>query len=745
MSKNFKVQVEFSPLNDDKLIKALENLAIAQDKLRKANHNLQISAERVNQAQIRTKILLDRATTAAEKNRLAVEKLKVQKKTLQARLDKANLALTRYRNGLKSTTRTGVVATRNNRLLSNSFATIRSTLLLASFGVGLVSSSFIRLASLAGEQKRVEDQLAVALGRTSQALLDQASALQQTTGFGDESIIAAQAQLAAFTDNEEAIKRLTVSTLDFATAQGMTLNEAAKLIGKTIGSTTNALSRYGVTVQGAVGSTERLDSAVAGIATLFADQATTRLLSFNGQLELAAGNIGDVGEDLGAELVPQLTLALTNFNKFALIIQKNSRAFEALQAGLKLGVVILSTYFIRLNAVRKLLFFIPNLLKNAFTGTGKLNSMVKASSTAFGFFRKRLASVAKMFKSGDKVGIAEGVKQGAKAFRLLDKRLITTGLQSLAATSVVGGLAAKFTGLRKSIEGVIDPSKIDNVVSNQTVKTKKELNMETAKYLELVAKETTALDKLNQKRFILASNTKVEENERKALVKTIGEVNKQSGLQIELGEIKSVQDLQNAIATQQKLSLNDEEIKKAQDLAATLFNLNMIQESGSISNAKATQLRISSLSQLAGSFAQLNSSSKSASIVSLRLQQIEAIASAYNAQNRFLEMKPPRPVLGRLALAQGLANAALIEKQASKARAAATGADFVTQGFTRMTVGEEGAERVQVTPLGGNNRAAAGGMRDITVNINGNVAGTNEFVRDVLIPSIEDTIDRNLA
>ena len=91
-------------------------------------------------------------------------------------------------------------------------------------------------------------------------------------------------------------------------------------------------------------------------------------------------------------------------------------------------------------------------------------------------------------------------------------------------------------------------------------------------------------------------------------------------------------------------------------------------------------------------------------------------------------------------------NAALIEKQASKARSAAMGADFVTQGFTRMTVGEEGAERVQVTPLGANSRASVGGgTRPITVNINGNVAGTNEFVRDVLIPSIEDTIDRNLA
>ena len=131
----------------------------------------------------------------------------------------------------------------------------------------------------------------------------------------------------------------------------MTLNEAAKLLGKSIGSSTNALSRYGVTITGAVGSTERLDSAVAGIAQLFGDQATARLLSFNGQLELAAGNIGDVGEDLGAELVPALTEALKNFNKFALFVQEK-KAFSALKAGLGFAATAAALFFVRLNALK---------------------------------------------------------------------------------------------------------------------------------------------------------------------------------------------------------------------------------------------------------------------------------------------------------------------------------------------------------------------------------------------------------
>ncbi len=740
MSKNFKVQVEFRPIGDKDLIDALKALAVEQTKLSKANANLQISAERVNQAQIRTKMLLDKATSAAIKNKIAVEKLKTQKKILEARLQKTTTALKRYQLGLKSTTRTGVVATRNNRLLSNSFATIRSTLLLASFGIGLVSSSFIRLATLAGEQKRVEDQLAVALGRTSQALLDQASALQQTTGFGDESIVAAQAQLAAFTDNEEAIKRLTVSTLDFATAQGMTLNEAAKLLGKSIGSSTNALSRYGVTITGAVGSTERLDSAVAGIAQLFGDQATARLLSFNGQLELAAGNIGDVGEDLGAELIPQLTLALTNFNKFALFVQENAKAFSALKAGLGLAATAAALFFVRLNALKTVIRLLISPITALRKGTGGLKKIIDGTKNSFGLLTQRLKNLAPGVKNIGKNTVAT-----AKAVTMFGKRTEVTGLAQAAFGSFVAFSANKLTGFTTNLKEAVFGKEEDAKATDDQTKSLRELMKETPKYLELLAKETTALDKLNQKRFILASNTKVEENQRKALVKTIGELNKQSGLQIELGDIKNFQDLQNEIVTQDKLKLNEEEIKKALELAQALFDLNMITATGSISNQKANELRLQSMADLGNAFAQLNAGSKSAALVAIRLDQIKAVANAYGAFGQYMDQDPPRPGLAALALAKGLANAAIIEKQAGKARAAATGADFVTQGFTRMEVGEAGAERVQVTPLGMNSRAGAGGMRDITVNINGNVAGTNEFVRDVLIPSIEDTIDRNLA
>lgn len=742
MSKQFQVQVEFRPSGEDDLITALRNLATAQNNLSQSSKKMALDNEKLRQAQAKTAIAYNKLTAAQDKNKLSIEKLKQQNQILKDRVQKSSLALQKYKASLGSATRTGVAATRSNRLLSNSFATMRSTILLASFGISLISGSFIKLAALAGEQKRVEDQLATALGRTSQALLDQASALQQTTGFGDESIIAAQAQLAAFTDNEEQIQGLTKATLDFASAQGMSLNEAAKLVGKSIGSSTNAMSRYGITVEGAVGSTQRFDSAIAGISQLFEGQANARLLSFNGQLELAAGNIGDVGEDLGAQLVPALTKALQNFNAFALIIQENKKAFHALSSGLKLGMVILTMYFIRLNSVKKLFMLLPNAVKAVTGGQGKFRVMIKNSSAALALFAQRLGQIPIGFRKFSKIG-----KDMTKQIGLLGSRLEFTGLASLVASLGVGALASHITGLLDSIKGMLGLTDKDTESKDKNTDSINKNNLETAKFIELREKANDVMEKAAQKSFILASGTAVEETQRKALTKTLNDFNKQSGLDIELKDIGNIQDLQAAINSQTKVKLTEEEIAKAQELAQEIMNLNLIQETGSISNAQATDLRRQSMVSLAGSFAQLNEGSKSATLVSLRLQQIEAVASAYNAMNRYLEMKPPRPGLATMALTQGLANAAMIEKQGQKARAAATGADFVTQGRQMLMVGdnESGREHVQVTPLGNNSRGSVGGSSTVTINLNGNVLGTDDFVRDTLIPEIQNTINRNLA
>ena len=72
---------------------------------------------------------------------------------------------------------------KNSRLLSNSFATLRSKLLLVSFGAGIAAATVGRLTKLFAEQEAAEKRLSTALGFVSQELLNFASAMQEVTTF----------------------------------------------------------------------------------------------------------------------------------------------------------------------------------------------------------------------------------------------------------------------------------------------------------------------------------------------------------------------------------------------------------------------------------------------------------------------------------------------------------------------------------------------------------------------------------
>jgi len=157
-----------------------------------------------------------------------------------------------------------------------------------------------------GIQEQAEKRLTVATGRNTDALLKQASALQQVTTFGDEMIIGVQASLAAFAESDDEIKRLTVATLDLASATGMDLKAAGDLIAKSYGSSTNALSRYGIEVTGVANSTERLDTLTGNIAARFEGQAAAAAETMAGAIAQANNAFGDLLETMGGFLAPDI-------------------------------------------------------------------------------------------------------------------------------------------------------------------------------------------------------------------------------------------------------------------------------------------------------------------------------------------------------------------------------------------------------------------------------------------------------
>jgi len=185
-----------------------------------------------------------------------------------------------------------------------------ATKALAAGGAFFAAQGLIRgfkaVIDLAGKQEMAEKKLEAALGKTSNTLLKYASSLQEVSLFGDEATIEAMSMMAAFTKDEEALKKLTAATLDYAAATGTDLNAASQLVGRTFGTSMNAMSRYGVAVEGAAGSTERLESLTGNLAKMFGGQAKAQTETMEGSIVQMQNAIGDAGEVMGVLFAPAI-------------------------------------------------------------------------------------------------------------------------------------------------------------------------------------------------------------------------------------------------------------------------------------------------------------------------------------------------------------------------------------------------------------------------------------------------------
>ena len=175
-------------------------------------------------------------------------------------------------------------------------------MIAGAFAVGSVLAFAKASVSAYDKQAKAESELLVALkGRKSaqQDLIAQAQRLQKTTLFGDEETIHADALIGAFVKMKSQIKQIIPLVQDFATAKKMKLAAAADLVSKTLGSTTNALTRYGIQVKGAVGSNERLQTMVKGLSDAFKGQAEAAALAGAGGLKQLSNLWGDMKEKIG--------------------------------------------------------------------------------------------------------------------------------------------------------------------------------------------------------------------------------------------------------------------------------------------------------------------------------------------------------------------------------------------------------------------------------------------------------------
>lgn len=158
---------------------------------------------------------------------------------------------------------------------------------------------------------------------------DMASALQKVTTFGDETIVSSQAQLQAYLGQTEITEDLMKATLDFASAMKVDLKTAADLVGKTVGSSTNALGRYGIEIDGTATKAEKLAAVQEALNNRFGGQAEAAAGGL-GAIEQMKNALGDVLEVVGAKFAPFISFAAKQITIFAESLQTNSNFLTGL-------------------------------------------------------------------------------------------------------------------------------------------------------------------------------------------------------------------------------------------------------------------------------------------------------------------------------------------------------------------------------------------------------------------------------
>lgn len=183
--------------------------------------------------------------------------------------------------------------------------------LIGAAAFAAVGAGALKAAQMAGIQEQAQIQLAEAMKQAGtfteaayQHNLKYASSLQKLTVYGDEQILVGQRMLTNFGVEGEALDMLTKATLDLASAKGMDLTAAFDLVAKTVGSSTNALTRYGIEVTGAAGSTERAEMAVANITKIFGGAAQAQAGTYLGRITQLKNQWGDIVEKIGFAVIP---------------------------------------------------------------------------------------------------------------------------------------------------------------------------------------------------------------------------------------------------------------------------------------------------------------------------------------------------------------------------------------------------------------------------------------------------------
>lgn len=162
----------------------------------------------------------------------------------------------------------------------------------------------------------------------SRAQQEFASALQQTTKFGDEAILEAQSLLQSLGRlDQEGLQGATTASLDLAAALGIDLKAAVTLVGKAATGEISSFSRYGVIIKKGSDNAETFENTLKALNTQFGGSAAAQIKTFSGITTQTSNSFGDLTEEIGF-LITQNPAVISGIGELGKI-------FNELGAGVK--------------------------------------------------------------------------------------------------------------------------------------------------------------------------------------------------------------------------------------------------------------------------------------------------------------------------------------------------------------------------------------------------------------------------
>ena len=165
---------------------------------------------------------------------------------------------------------------------------------------------------------------------------DLASEMQTKMALDDDEVVKIQAKMQGFLGQTKMTKELMFATADLAKAQGMDLKAAALLVGKTIGSSTNALGRYGVEIDASASKTEKMEAVIKAVNSKWKGFALAGGEGLN-TLTVLKMTIGDVMEQIGKHFAPAIIVVSRKLISFFEILQKHPTLLKFAAGALAIG------------------------------------------------------------------------------------------------------------------------------------------------------------------------------------------------------------------------------------------------------------------------------------------------------------------------------------------------------------------------------------------------------------------------